>query len=331
MRMKTPDLEKQLKALEAVIERSESFFLAGHLNPDGDTIGSMLAIASVLKRLGKKVCLFSQDPAPENLAFLPHLKSVKIARIPKKKFDAAILLECSSPERGGDIGALLKRCVAVVNMDHHRTSQLYGDVNIVETAASSTAEIVYRLFYNMGVNITKDEAVCLYTGIVTDTGRFHFPATSARTLEIASRLLETGFNFSKINDLLYATRSCLSLKILGRALESLEITVAGKLAVMILRNSDFKAFGASPQHAESVINHGMMVPGVTAAVLLREGPDKINVTFRSRGRLDVSVAAKAFGGGGHMHAAGCRLQEPFEAVRLKVLRLLVKMLKRLQR
>ena len=89
--MKTPDVEKQLKALEAVITRSNSFFLAGHLNPDGDTIGSMLAIASVLKRLGKKVCLFSQDPAPENLAFLPHLKSIKIARLPQKKFDAAVL------------------------------------------------------------------------------------------------------------------------------------------------------------------------------------------------------------------------------------------------
>ncbi|HAF96101.1 MAG: hypothetical protein A2021_05560 [Elusimicrobia bacterium GWF2_52_66] len=324
--MKTPDLEKQLKAFEAVIERSESFFLAGHLNPDGDTLGSMLAIASVLKRLGKKVFLFSQDPAPENLAFLPHLKSVKIARIPKTKFDAAILLECSSPERAGDIGALLKRCVSVVNIDHHRTSQFYGDVNIVEPTASSTAEIVYRLFYNMGVNITKREAICLYTGIVTDTGRFHFPATSPRTLEIASRLLEIGFNFSKINDLLYATRSCLSLKILGRALESLEITGAGKLAVMALRNSDFKDFGASPQHAESVINHGMMVPGVKAAVLLREGTDKVNVTFRSRGNLDVSAVAKALGGGGHMHAAGCRLPEPFEAARVKVLDLLAKML-----
>lgn len=324
--MKTPDLEKQLKALEAVIERSESFFMAGHLNPDGDTIGSMLAMASVLKRLGKKVYLFSQDPAPENLAFLPQLKSVKIARVPDKKFDAAILLECSSPERGGDIAAVLKRCGAVVNIDHHRTAELYGDVNIVEPSASSTAEIVYRLFYNMGVNITKREAVCLYTGIVTDTGRFHFPATSPRTLEAASRLLETGFNFSEINDLLYATRSCLSLKILGRALESLEITGAGKLAVMTLRNSDFKSFGASPQHAESVINHGMMVPGVKAAVLLREDPDKINVTFRSRGNVDVSAAAKVFGGGGHMHAAGCRFKAPLNVVRAKVLRLLLKML-----
>jgi len=325
--MTTPDLEAQLKALETVIERSESFFMAGHLNPDGDTIGSMLALASVLKRLDKKVYLFSQDPVPANLAFLPHIKNVKIARLPKKKFDAAILLECSSPGRGGDIMGVLKRCGTVVNIDHHRTAEFYGDVNIVEPTASATAEIVYRLFYNMGVHITRREAICLYTGIVTDTGRFYFPATSPRTLEAASRLLETGFNFSRINDLLYATRSCISLKILGRALESMEITGAGKLAVMALRNSDFTAFGASPQHAESVINHGMMVPGVKAAVLFREDPDKINATFRSRGHIDVSAVAKAFGGGGHMHAAGCRLQEPFAAVRSKVLRLLLKRLK----
>ena len=324
--MKTPDVEKQLRALEEVIERSRTFFLAGHLNPDGDTIGSMLSIASVLRRLGKKVFLFSQDPYPENLAFLPQIKSIRIARVPKKKFDAAILLECSNPSRAGDVVSALKRSGTVVNIDHHRTSQFYGDVNIVEPTASSTAEIVYRLFYNMDVKVTKREAICLYTGIVTDTGRFHFPATSPRTLEIASRLLETGFNFSKINDLLYATRSCLSLKILGRALESLEITGSGKLAVMSLKNSDFTFFGALPQHAESVINYGMMVPGVKAAVLLREGPDKINATFRSRGRLDVSAVAKALGGGGHMHAAGCRLHEPYGTAREKVLRLLLKML-----
>ena len=172
--MKTPDLERQLKALETVIARSGSFFLAGHLNPDGDTIGSMLAIASVLKRLGKKVYLFSQDPTPENLGFLPHIKSIKIGRVPAGKYDVSVLLECSIPARAGNIGEVLKRSGVVINIDHHRTSELYGDVNVLEPSASSTAEIVYRLFYNMGVNITRQEAICLYTGIVTDKiGRAH--------------------------------------------------------------------------------------------------------------------------------------------------------------
>ncbi|HAT72772.1 MAG TPA: bifunctional oligoribonuclease/PAP phosphatase NrnA [Elusimicrobia bacterium] len=325
--MRTLDLETEFKRLEDLIVKSESFFLAGHLNPDGDTIGSMLAIASVLKRLGKKVRLFSQDPIPENLRFLPHAKSIR-SSLPssKAKFDAAILLECSNPARGGALEPVLKRAGKVVNIDHHKTSEFYGDINIVEPHSSSTAEIVYRLFYNMNVHVTKREAACLYTGIVTDTGRFHFPATSPRTLEIASRLLETGFKFSRVNDLLYATKACEGLKILGRALESLELKAGGKLAVLTLKAADFKHFDARSEHSENVINYGLMPPGVKAAVMFREEEGRVSVTFRSRGHLDVSLVAKAFGGGGHRNASGCRVKGGLPSAREKVLSVLTRLL-----
>ncbi|MDP2865441.1 MAG: bifunctional oligoribonuclease/PAP phosphatase NrnA [Elusimicrobiota bacterium] len=325
--MRTLDLETEFKRLEELIAGSETFFLAGHLNPDGDSIGSMLAIGSVLKRLGKKVRMFSQDPVPENLRFLPQAKSIR-SRLPSSsaKFDAAILLECSDPARGGNLEPVLKRSAKVVNIDHHKTSEFYGDINIVEPHSSSTAEIVYRLFYNMNVHVTKREAACLYTGIVTDTGRFHFPATSPRTLEVASRLLETGFKFSRVNDLLYATKACEGLKILGRALESLELKAGGKLAVLTLKASDFKDHGARSEHTENVINFGLMPPGVKAAVMFREEHDRIGVTFRSRGHLDVSAVAKAFGGGGHRNASGCRIKATLHAAREKVLGVLTRLL-----
>lgn len=323
--MRTLDLETEFKRLEDLIVKSETFFLAGHLNPDGDTIGSMLAIASVLKRLGKKVRLFSQDPVPDNLRFLPHMKIIH-SRLPKRRFDAAILLECSTPARGGNLEPVLRRAGTVVNIDHHKTSEFYGDINIVEPHSSSTAEIVYRLFFNMNVNITRREATCLYTGIVTDTGRFHFPATSPRTLEVASRLLETGFKFSRINDLLYATKAAEALKILGRALESMEFKAGGRLAALTLKLSDFKEFDARSEHSENVINFGMMPPGVKAAVMFREEADRITVTFRSRGHLDVSMVAKQFGGGGHRNASGCRLKGSLEEAREKVLAVLIPLL-----
>jgi len=319
-KMKTPDLEREFKKLEEIIVTGKSFFLAGHLNPDGDTLGSMLAISSVLKRLGKKVYLFSSDPVPENLSFLPHAKSIRIGRPPsKKRFDAVILLECSTPTRGGDLSAVLKNAGKVINIDHHKTSEFYGDVNIVESHSSSTAEIVYRLFYSMRVHITKTEAACLYVGIVTDTGRFHFPATSPRTLEVASRLLETGFKFSRINDLLYATKSCQALKVLGRALGSLELLLGGRVAVITLKASDFTDFDAAPEHTENVINYGMMAPGVSIAVLFREEADRTGVTFRSRGHADVSLLAKTFGGGGHRNASGCKIKAGLNETRKKVL------------
>lgn len=323
--MRTLDLETEFKRLEELITGSQTFFMAGHLNPDADTIGSMLAIASVLKRLGKKVRLFSQDPVPENLRFLPHVKSIR-STLPKTKFDAAILLECSVPSRGGALEPVLKRCAKVVNIDHHKTSEFYGDINIVEPHSSSTAEIVYRLFHNMTVNVTRREAACLYTGMVTDTGRFHFPATSPRTLEIASRLLETGFKFSRINDLLYATKAPEALKILGRALESLEARAGGRLSVLTLTLADFKEFDARSEHAENVINYGMMPPSAKAAVMFREENERISVTFRSRGHIDVSLVAKGFGGGGHRNASGCRLKATLDEAKARVLPVLTKLL-----
>ncbi|MBU2572569.1 MAG: bifunctional oligoribonuclease/PAP phosphatase NrnA [Elusimicrobia bacterium] len=327
--MKTTDIEQELKKLEKIIVTGRSFFLAGHVNPDGDTIGSMLAISSVLKRLGKRVYLFSNDPVPENLRFLPHTNTIRTGRLPPgHKFDAAILLECSTPGRAGDLTAVLKCCGKVVNIDHHKTAELYGDVNIVEPHSSSTAEIVHRLFYNMNVKITKTEAACLYVGIVTDTGRFHFPATSPRTLEAASRLLETGFNFSRINDHLYATKSYPALKLLGRTLESLELVAGGRVAFMTLKTSDFTDCKAAPEHTENVINYGMMPPGVKAAALFRQEKARLSVTFRSKARIDVSVLAHALGGGGHRNAAGCKLNmdlnEAKKIVRAGLIKLLDK-------
>jgi len=318
-------LETEFKKLEEIILSSKSFFLAGHLNPDGDTIGSMLAIASVLKRMGKRVRVFSQDPVPQNLNFLPRTSSIT-SRLPKTSFDAAILLECSTPARGGNLAPVLKRCGKVVNIDHHKTSEFYGDINIVEPHSSSTAEIVYRLFFNMNVAVSRLEATYLYTGIVTDTGRFHFPATSPRTLEVASRLLETGFKFSRINDLIYATKAKEALKILGRALESMEFRANGKLAVITVTLKDFSDFGASPEHTENVINYGLMPHGVKAAVMFREETDKISVTFRSRGALDVSAVAKQFGGGGHRNASGCKMHGSLEEVKKTVIETLIQRL-----
>lgn len=318
--MKIPDLEVELKKLEEIIAEGKSFFLAGHLNPDGDTLGSMLAISSVLKRLGKKIYLFSNDPVPDNLSFLPHIKTIRIGRLPpKKRFDAAILLECSNPSRGGNLTAVLRHARKVVNIDHHKTSELYGDVNIIERHSSSTAEIVHRLFFNMNIHITKSEAACLYTGIVTDTGRFHYSATSPRTLDVAARLLQTEFKFSRINDLLYATKAFPALKVLGRALESLELQCSCRAAVMTLLKKDFEDFKALPEHAENIINHGMMVPGVKIAVLFREDTDRLSVTFRSRDHVDVSMLAKSFGGGGHRNASGCKMNLSLAAAREKVM------------
>lgn len=317
------NLEDEFKKLEDLIHSSNTFFLAGHLNPDGDTIGSMLAIWSVLKRLGKKVTIFSQDPVPQNLNFLPNTCHIT-SRLPKRKFDTAILLECSTPSRGGNLEPVLKNCRAVVNIDHHKTSEFYGDINIVESTVSSTAEIVYRLFYNMKVQVQRQEATYLYVGMVTDTGRFMYAATSARTMEVAARLLETGFKFNRVNEFIFSTKPKEHLKILGRALESLEFKAGGKLAIITVTKKDFKDFSANSENTEGIINYGLMPHGVQAVVMFREEDGRINTTFRSRGSLDVALVAKNFGGGGHKNASGCKIQDTLEHTKELVTDYLIK-------
>lgn len=312
--------EKEVRKLIEVIARNKSFFLAGHINPDGDTIGSMLALALILKRMDKKVYLYSRDPIPGNLSFLPQIRTIKVDKLPKSVFDVIILLECSNPKRAGDLKGLEKKIKFVVNIDHHKTSQFYGDINLIDHSSSSTAEIVYRVFYKMKIVLTQKEAACLYTGIVTDTGRFHFPATSSQTLEIASRLLQTGFNFSKINDVLYSTKPLSVLKLLGRALADMELVFNGKVALMTLKKEDFAKAGACLEHSENIINYGMMIPHIKISVLFREEEDTIlSVTFRSKGSIDVSSIAQKFGGGGHKNAAGCRMKISMEQAKEKIL------------
>ncbi len=321
-------MEKELRKIQNLIHKHKTFFLAGHINPDGDTLGSMLALSSVLKRMGKRVYLFSNDPIPANLSFLPKVKTIKIGKIPKASYDVMILLESSTPKRAGDLKNMDKKVKVLVNIDHHKTSERFGDINIIDNASASTAEIIYRLFYSMKVKITKSEAISLYTGIVTDTGRFHYPATNPRTLEIAARLLQTGFDFSRINDLLFSTRAYKALKILARALLSMELAFSDKAAFMRLTNADFKETNASSEHTESVINHGMMVPGVKISVLFRQEANRVSITFRSKGNIDVSALAKKFGGGGHKHAAGCKSNLSLIAIEKQIRQEVSKILKK---
>ncbi|MFA5161200.1 MAG: bifunctional oligoribonuclease/PAP phosphatase NrnA [Elusimicrobiales bacterium] len=305
---KTP-AELPLSALAETLKKYDSFFLAGHQNPDGDTIGCMLCMASVLRRFGKKSWLYSADPVPDNLSFLHGASRIHAGKLPSKRnYDAAILIECSTPSRAGNIREVLSRVKAVVNIDHHRTFENYGTVNYVDPAASSTAELLYGIISAMGIKISAREAEYLYVGLATDTGRFHYPSTTARAHTVAAALLETGFKPWKVNDRVYGTRAYPALKLLGAALSRLEMLDGGRTAFSFLTRQDIAAARALPQHTEDIVNYGLMVPGAQVSVLLREEESRLAVNLRSKGHVDVSKLAKLFGGGGHRNAAGCKSQ-----------------------
>ena len=163
-----------LKEIVQAIKKGKRFFVAGHQNPDGDSLGSTLALTSLLRRMGKEVYPFSKDRPGDDLFFLPALNSVNFGLLPKKcDYDTLIMLECSEPTRGGNLDICFKNATQVINIDHHITGQFYGDFNYIDAFASSTAEIMVRLFKEMKADPTPNEATCLYTGLVTDTARFY--------------------------------------------------------------------------------------------------------------------------------------------------------------
>ena len=302
-----------------LLRASRNCFIAVHQSPDGDTLGCGLALYSVLKRLGKTAVVFSVDPVPPSLSFLPYLDKVILREPPSAKFDTAVLMECSTPARAGDVSAVLEGAKTVINIDHHRTSSKYGTLNYVDKYASSASEMLYGIFTAMKVRLTRNEAACLYTGLVTDTGRFHYAVTSPRTHEVAAGLLAAGAPAAKINKQVYDVAPLSALKVLGLTLANLTLEHKGRTAMSILRLADMKAVGAVASDAEGVVNRGLMVPGVQVSVLFREDAGRINVNFRSSGRVDVSAIARSFGGGGHKNASGCKMRLPLGECRRLVL------------
>ncbi len=301
-----------LRAIWEAINTGKKFFIAGHLNPDGDSLGCTLTMTSLLERLGKKVYAYAAPAIGNDLKFLPGLEKVHVGVLPEKAdFDTVLLLECSDRQRGGDLEFVLQKAKTLINIDHHLVSDAYGHVNHIDSKASSTAEIIFQLFEAYSdeqvLLPTPDEATCLYTGLVTDTGRFVHSNATAEALRVGSALVALGADIAKINQVIYFTKSYIELKLLGRALEKMEMRFDNKYSQIILTRRDFEAFGATPAQTQGIVSQPTMIPGVEVSALIKEEPDKVSVNLRSRGGVDVSAIAQQFGGGGHARASGFKV------------------------
>lgn len=306
-------MENRAQSLQAIwraLEQGQRFFIAGHLNPDGDSIGCTLTMTSLLERMGKTVYAYASPAIGADLQFLPGIEKIHVNKLPDTiDFDTVILLECSDRKRGGDLDKILNSARTLINIDHHLVSDAYGDVNHIDSGASSTAEIIFQLFEesNYAFIPTADEATCLYTGVVTDTGRFVHSNTTAEALRVASALVALGANIAKINQVIYFTKPYIELKLQGRALEKMQLRFDNKYSEIILTHQDFETFGATPAQTQGIVSQPTMIPGVEISALIKEEPDKVSVNLRSRGEADVSQLAQQFGGGGHARAAGFKV------------------------
>jgi phosphoesterase RecJ-like protein len=301
-------IRNDIEQVARAFRERDRFLLACHENPEGDAIGSELALALALREMGKSVTVLNADPVPANLRFLPGAGTV-VFEADGAVHDVAVLLDCGSPDRTGRVEAELTKCPFQVNLDHHRTGGTHGHLGIVDADAAAAGVLVHRVLKAMGHPIGADVALNLYVSILTDTGSFRYSSANPEAFRIAAEMVELGVEPWEVAEKVYETQEPARLRLLGRVLSSLELAVDGKVAAVTTTLADLAEFGATKDMLEGFVNHPRSVEGAEVGVSLREeGPDRWRASLRSKGRVDVSGVAQAFGGGGHRNAAGCTLE-----------------------
>jgi len=297
-----------LKAVAQEIRDRDDFVISVHENPDGDALGSMLALKLALDQLGKRSTMFLAGSAsiPFEYRFMPLDDLVR--GDPGEFLGRPLLsLDAANESRLGSDQRLLTEAPFVAVIDHHHDNSRYGNVNLVVAEASSTSEVLRDIFVELKVRLTPEIAEALYIALVTDTGRFQYANTSPQTLRLAAELIEAGADAHRIFQHVYETIELSKLKLLARALEHVEVYEGGRLVISYLMRTDYEETGASSGASEGVIDSLRAVAGVEMSALIQEPPerDRRRVSLRSsRDRLDVSEIARAAGGGGHRQAAG---------------------------
>ena len=295
------------------IKKAEKLLLASHNDPDGDAVSSLLALGLALSYLGKNTTLYNASPIPAVYRFLPSVDRIIDHIEPLIAYDTALILDCGDILRIGQAGAEISRIPVIINIDHHISNTGFGDLQLVDPEACSTAEIVYRLIKALKVRIDKDIAMAIYTGILTDTGSFRFSNTNQAAFAISQEMTELGVEPYNIAQHVYGTYSLERIKLLNLALDSLEISENGKLSIMTVTNAMFDFTETQPEDVDGMINYARRIQDVKVAALIQEqrngvaGSDnqrRFHVSLRSDGSVDVAAIAGVFGGGGHPSAAG---------------------------
>lgn len=304
----------------AVLRKAPKVALFSHVSPDGDCLGSMLAIGLALEKMGKEVVYFNPDQIPSNLLFLPGASRIS-QQPPDPQPETLLFVDCTDLGRVNVLPSDISESSTVLNLDHHISNQCFGHVNWVDAQASAAGELALTLINLLGVEIDIDIATNLYTAIVTDSGCFQYSNTTAKTHRLTAMLLDTGIDLANIHHSIFDQKPLAQTKLLQSALNGLEIHAEGQLAIMTLSQEDFQRSGAEQELSEGLVNHARCIAGVEAAVLLKEvGPSVIRAGLRSNLWLNVNEIAAQFDGGGHNRAAGCTLRVPLAEAKNKIIR-----------
>jgi phosphoesterase RecJ-like protein len=313
-------------AVAAALRQHERFLVTTHENPDGDALGSLLAMKLALAQLGKDAVMYLADGAqlPSEYRFM-ELDELR-RQLPADAGDRVLVaVDCANESRLGPDPEILMSARLVLDIDHHHDNSRFGDVNLIVADASSTGEVLRDVFADLGVELTPEIAEALYIALVTDTGRFQYTNTTPKALRLAAELVEAGADVHRVFQGVYESVQFAKLKLLARALERSQIYEGGRVVVSFLKRTDFTEVGAAEPYSEGIIDYLRAVEGAEMAVLIREPPRVDGPTHRvslrsSVDELDVSPIARLFGGGGHRQAAGFSSELPEEEITKIVVR-----------
>lgn len=318
-----------IEKIAGVLKESYSIAIMAHVSPDGDSIGSMLALYNALNRMGKRVDVYQSDNIPPTYSFLPGISLIKKCGTNEgSQYDAAVILDSGGLDRIGDCIKLLDNINLTINIDHHITSSEFAHYNLIDPKASSTGELIYRLIKGIGLEVQKDEAICLYTAILTDTGCFKYPSTTPETHRIAADLISCGIEFWNIHDMIYGNYDYNTVRIMGKVMKGMELSDGGKVVIMQLLHEDLEGLRLEDIDTTDFISYGRDISSVEVAAFIKQtSQDEYKVSFRSKSFVDVRKICEKFGGGGHIRASGCTLTGNLKSVKDTVLAEIRKSLK----
>jgi phosphoesterase RecJ-like protein len=316
-------MKSHLKIIDRILDKigeSRSICIAGHVRPDGDCVGSEVALALALRKQGKKVVCWNEDAMPQKYAFLD---PEKLLQKPNgaRAFDLVIMVDCAAFDRMGSVARAVARRKCLINIDHHQSNTRYGDLNWISAREASTGELIFRLLQAAGWPITPAIADCLFTAVSTDTGSFQYPTTKPVTYHTAAELVRLGANLETICHEVYQSYSLSRIRLLKHVYDHFHLAHHNQLAWLWLKKKDFARTGADRSDTEGLIDHIRAIePVVVACVFEEVGKDLTRVSLRSKSpRINVNEILTPFGGGGHAAAAGARIPGQALSVQRRVL------------
>ncbi|MDI9570783.1 MAG: bifunctional oligoribonuclease/PAP phosphatase NrnA [Pseudomonadota bacterium] len=305
-----------IKEIIDLINGYGKFFITAHVKLDGDALGSELALSRLLGNLGKEAVVYNQDPTPRNYHFLPGAGDIVHVLPPLEDFDAAFILDCSELERVGDAAAAIGKIRQLVNIDHHVSNDGFCEIRLVDTTASSTGEMIFRLLTALGADIDREIATNLYTAILTDTGGFRYGNTGRETLAAAGVLVGRGADPQWISENIYEKFPRARIMLMARVMQSLSFDCGDRVGSLTVLRRDLEETGALPEDTDGLVDLPRAIDGVSVSALFTEiGEQRFKISLRSKGAMDVARVAAVFGGGGHVNAAACRISGDIATVK----------------